>query len=119
MASIQWYNQRIREQLHREITWVIVNKVRDPRIPSVVTVSQIQLASDTRNATVSVSIMGEHEEREQALVALNKAAPFIQKLVAQRVKIKHFPRLHFKLDESLDYSQHISELLDQIKDDLD
>ncbi len=119
MASLQWYNQRIKEQLHREITWAIVNKVRDPRIPSVVTVTGINLASDTRNATVLVSIMGEHDHREDALTALNKAAPFIQKIVAQRVKMKHFPRLHFKLDESLDYSEHINELLDKIKDDLD
>lgn len=119
MASLQWYNQRVKEQLRREITWVIANKVRDPRIPSVVTVTDINLAPDTRNATVMVSIMGELAEREPALIALNKAAPYIQNLVAQRVKIKHFPRLHFKLDESLDYSEHINELLDQIKDDLD
>ncbi len=119
MASLQWYNQRIKEQLHREITWVIANKVRDPRIPSVVTVTDIKLAQDTRNATVLVSVMGELAEREPALMALNKAAPFIQLVVAQRVKIKHFPRLHFKLDESLDYSDHINELLDKIKDDLD
>ncbi|MBD3316273.1 MAG: 30S ribosome-binding factor RbfA [Chitinivibrionales bacterium] len=118
MSSPRWYNDRVKEQLRREIAWAIQNEVRDPRVPPMVTVSEIKLAADTRNATVFVSIYDTPEKRKDALVALNGAAPFIQNIVAQRVSIKHFPKLHFKLDESLDRREHINELLDKIKDDL-
>jgi ribosome-binding factor A len=118
MPAVRWYNERVKEQLRREISWTIQNRVRDPRVPPMVMVSEIKLSPDTRNATVFVSIYDTPEKREGALIALNRAAPFIQNTVAQRVSIKHFPKLLFKLDESLDHSEHINELLDKIKDDL-
>jgi ribosome-binding factor A len=110
--------ERLKEDFHREIAWVIANRVRDPRIPEVVTVLEIRLAPDTRNATVIVSIFGDEAVQQQALEGLNSAAPFIQKIVAQRVRIKHFPKLYFKIDKSLDYSENLNTLLNDIKDDL-
>jgi ribosome-binding factor A len=118
MASIQWHNLRVREQLHREIAWTIENRLRDPRIPLLVTVTEVRLSSDLRNATVFVSVYGSEEEKKEALIALNHAAGFIQGSVASRMSIKNFPRMHFKLDTSLDHSERINELLEKIKDDL-
>jgi ribosome-binding factor A len=118
MSSPRWYNERVKEHLRREISWTIQNRVRDPRVPHMVTVADIKLAADTRNATVYVSIYDTPEKRKGALIALNRAAPFIQNIVSQRVSIRHFPKLHFRIDESLDQRKHINELLDKIKDDL-
>lgn len=119
MSSPQWYNERVKHQLTREISWVIANKVRDPRIPPIVTISEMKLSVDTRNATVFVSLLNtENEDSASAIEALNRAAPFIQKIVAQRVKIKNFPKIHFKRDLGLEHSERINSLLDQIKDDL-
>jgi len=119
MASLQWHNERLTELLHREIGTVIAQRLRDPRIPEVVTVTRIKLAKDNRNATVFVSMFGEEKEKQDALVALNKAAPFIQHAVAEKITVKHFPRLYFRLDKSVEYSQHINDLLKDIKDDLE
>ncbi len=119
MSSLQWYNERTREQLRREIGWTIANRVRDPRIPSLVTVTDLKLAPDMRNATVFVSVYGDEQVRHSALTALNKAVPFIQKVVAERVSMKHFPRFIFKPDKSMDYGERIDELLNRIKDDLE
>jgi len=118
MAIAHFHMDRLREDFHREIAWAIANRVRDPRVPEVVTVVEIRLAPDTRNATVMVSVMGDEEVQKEAITGLNAAAPFIQKVVAERIKIKHFPRLYFKIDKTLDYSQHLNELLNDIKDDL-
>ena len=118
MPASHFYMERLREDLHREIAWAIANRVRDPRVPEVVSVLEVRLAPDTRNATILVSIMGEKQARKEAIAGLNAAAPFIQKVVGERIKIKHFPRLYFKIDNSLDFSQHLNELLDEIKDDL-
>jgi ribosome-binding factor A len=109
---------RLQEDFRREIAWAIANRVRDPRIPEIVTVTEILLAPDTRNATVMLSIFGEAAVQKEAIEVLNKAAPFIQNVVAQRIRIKHFPRLYFKLDKSLDYRERLDGLLEKIKDDL-
>jgi ribosome-binding factor A len=118
MTSPHFHLDRLQEDFRREIAWVIANRVRDPRIPDVVTVTEIILAADTRNATVMVSIFGEESVQKQAIDVLNKAAPFIQNVVAPRIRIKHFPKLYFKLDRSLDYRERLDHLLEKIKDDL-
>jgi ribosome-binding factor A len=119
MPASHYHFERLREQLQHEIGIVIAREMRDPRIPSVVTVTQVKLAQDTRNATVSVSIYGDDQVKNGALEALNAAAPYIQRMVSSRITIKNFPHLYFKLDNSLEHSQHINELLKEIKDDLE
>lgn len=118
MAAPHFHIERLGELLQREIGVIISQELRDPRIPPVVTVTQVKLAQDTRNATVFVSIYGEENVKNDAITALNKAAPFIQRLAASRITVKHFPRLYFKLDNSIEHSQHINELLKEIQDDL-
>lgn len=119
MPAPQFYNERMREQIYREISWSIANRVNDPRIPDIVTITELKLAADTRNATVYVSIMGSDEIKKSALSALNHAAPFIQKCVASRVSMRHIPKLYFKLDTAFDRSEHINSLLEQVKDELE
>jgi ribosome-binding factor A len=118
MAAPQWTNERAKEQLYREISWVIANSLRDPRIPSIVTVTDLKLAPDKRNATVFVSVFGDEKEQKSAMIALDRAAPFIQRMVAERVTFKHFPRLVFKQDHAQKHAEHINELLGKVKDDL-
>jgi ribosome-binding factor A len=119
MSSPVWYNERVSEELSRKIASVICQRLRDPRIPQVVSVTGIELASDTRNATVSVSMFGEDNIMQDALKALNHAAPYIQRVVAGSMSIRHFPKLYFKLDKSIEHSQRINVLLEEIKDDLE
>jgi len=119
MATPKFHIERLSEMLRREIGTVISQKVRDPRIPDIVTITEVKLSSDTKNATVYASIMGDDEEEKLgAIDALNKAAPFIQRTVAQHVVTKNFPRLLFKLDTSIEYGQHINDLFKEIQDDL-
>lgn len=118
MAAPKFHVERLRGMLHREIGSVISQEVRDPRIPGIVTVTEVKLARDVRNATVYVSLMGDDAEKQDALDALNKAAPFIQRMVASRVVTKNFPHLIFKIDTSIEYGQHINELFREIEGDL-
>ena len=118
MSSTHFHIERLSELLQREIGTVIAQELRDPRIPPVVTVTRVKLAQDTRNATVFVSIYGDEKVKNDAVAALNGAAPFIQRIVASHITVKHFPRLYFKLDNSIEHSQHINELLKEIQDDL-
>jgi ribosome-binding factor A len=118
MPSSPYHFERLREQLQHEIGTVIAREMRDPRIPPVVTVTHVKLAQDTRNATVYVSVYGDHKAKDGALQALNAASAFVQRMVSARVRAKNFPRLYFKLDNSIEHGQHINELLKEIQDDL-
>jgi ribosome-binding factor A len=118
MTVPQWYNERLSEELGRKIAEIIAHRLSDPRVPSVVTVTNIKLAPDTRNATVFVSLFGDEKNIDEAISALNHAAPFIQHVVAESMSIKHMPKLYFKYDKTIAYGEHINELLNSVKDDL-
>lgn len=119
MPAPRFHLERLREQLQHEIGNVISQEMRDPRIPSVVTVTQVRLAQDTRNATVYVSVYGDDRVKNSAIEALNAAAGYVQRMVAARITVKNFPHLYFKLDGSIEHGQHINELLKEISHDLE
>lgn len=119
MSAAEWYNNRVSENLRREILWVISNRVSDPRLPSMITLTSINLSKDTRNATILVSVYGSEEDKKIAIEVLNHAAPFIQNTVAKKVKIKHFPKFYFKIDNTFDEINSINTILDRVKDDLE
>jgi ribosome-binding factor A len=119
VASHGHYLERMRSQLLREIGWTIANRVRDPRVPMIVSATDMKLAADTRNATVYVNVFGDDDKaKQEAVAALNHAAPFIQRVVADRVSVRHFPKLLFRLDNSIERGAHIEELLREVQDDL-
>jgi ribosome-binding factor A len=119
MPTHNFHIERLAEMLQREIGIIIAQEMRDPRIPPVVTVTRVKLAQDIRNATIFVSVYGDKDVKDNAIEALNKAASFIQHVAASRIVVKHFPHLSFKLDNSIEHSQHIDELLKEIKNDLE
>jgi ribosome-binding factor A len=118
VASRNHYLDHSRAHLVRQIGHAILHRLRDPRIPMIVSVTDLKLATDTRDATVYVSVFGSEEEQTAALEALNHAAPYIQKIVAGQVRMRHFPHLTFRLDHSIERGAHIEQLLREIKDDL-
>ena len=118
MPSQSFHHERIASQLLREIGWAIKNRLRDPRVPELVSVTHVKVSPDTRQATVLVSVFGSERTKQGALIALGRAAPYIQKLVAGRVHLRHSPKLTFKLDRSIDNAMHIEDLLEEVRDDL-
>lgn len=118
MPTSKFHIQRLSEQFRQEIGKVISLEMRDPRIPPVLTITQVKLAQDTRNATVFVSVYGDEKVKEAAFAALNAGAPYIQRVVAGRITVKHFPRLYFKPDDSIEYASHMNELFKEIQDDV-
>lgn len=119
MAGPHFHKERLAGVLQREITQVIARELRDPRIPAIVTVTRVHLGADLRNATVYISLMEQDENCQDIIAALNKAAPYIQHLVAGRIAIKHFPRIYFKHDDALEHTQYIHKLLEDINNDLE
>ena len=120
MPQNSWYGERTSENLRREILWVVSNEMNDPRLAAaMITIPSINLAKDNRNATVFVSVMADESEQNSIIKALNYAAGFIQTTAAKKVKMRHFPKLFFKIDKSFEHSGRIDEILERVKDDLE
>lgn len=113
---------RVGEELRHALALILERgEVRDPGLAGVsVTVTEIRLGPDLRNAVVYVMPLG--GGREDAVVeALTRARPFLRRRLADAVKLRYVPDLSFCADPSFDEAEHIEALLRSpaIKRDLD
>ena len=107
-------SDRVEGQLKKEISKILQEDIKDPRI-GFVTITRIDLTKNLRYARVYFSILGEDKDKKLALKGLNNAKGYIKGLVADRVKLRYMPEIAFAIDESLEHTQHIYDILNQIK----
>lgn len=107
--------ERIDDLLRAELADLIRRELRDPRL-NLVTVTRVEVSGDLRHARVSVSALGSEEQRAAAVEALEGARGLLRSRLAPRLKLRVVPELHFQLDRGAEYSQQISQLLEELHD---
>jgi len=104
--------QRVGDVLRTALSSIISRRVRDPRV-AMTTVSAVDMSPDLKHARVYVSVVGDEEERQASLAALRHAAGYIRGQLAKELnRLRSVPELRFELDRGAEYSQRISELLE-------
>lgn len=101
---------RLNEQLKQEISLIVRDAVRDPRV-GLATVTAVQTSPELDHAKVYVTSLGDEEEREEILQGLRSAAAFIRKELGQRLHMRRIPELHFEADRVLAEAMRIEQLL--------
>jgi len=105
---------RLNSLLKEVISEVIKRDVRNPHVTELVTVTRVQISKDLRYAKVFISVIGTEQEKAETMDALRSAAGFIAVNAAQKVVMRYFPELTFKLDDSVDKHMRVEELLGKI-----
>ncbi|WP_300262042.1 30S ribosome-binding factor RbfA [Clostridium sp.] len=109
--------KRINEEVKKEVSDIIRNQIKDPRLTAMVSVTQVEVTKDLRYAKVFVSLFAKSdEEKEESLKALKSSAGFIRKEVGNRVKLRSTPEILFEEDNSIDNAMYIESLLNKIKE---
>ncbi|WP_321531520.1 30S ribosome-binding factor RbfA [uncultured Desulfuromonas sp.] len=108
MATQRTY--RVAEQIHKEISDIMLRGLRDPRV-GFVTITSVDVSSDLRHAKIFFTVMGEESDAEKTQQGLDSAVPFLRRELGKRMKLRHVPDLVFKYDTSIAYGSHIEELL--------
>ena len=108
---------RINEEVKREISTIIRNEIKDPRLTAMVSVPDVKVTKDLRYAKVFVSIFGkDDEEKNNTFIALKNASGYIRREIGQRINLRYNPQIIFELDDSINYGMHIEELIQKVKD---
>ena len=105
--------RKIQEFITQEVSRITLQELKDPRL-GFVTVTDVRITGDLREATVYVSLFGSDEEKKNTLAALAKANGFIRSEVGKRLGIRYSPQIGFKEDQSLDYGMKIEKILHTI-----
>ena len=109
-------SERVEGQLKREISKILQEDLKDPRI-GFVTITRINLTLDLRYARVYFSVMGDDKVKEESLKGIKSAIGFIRKLIAERMKLRYVPELYFKLDNSIEYSINLEKTFERIRNE--
>ncbi len=104
--------ERVNELMRRELGDLINREVSFDA--ALVTVQQVDITPDLKNAHVFVSVLGTHEQSNAVMAKLHANRKNLQHLLSKRVVLKFTPHLHFKLDDTIERGTRIINLLEQI-----
>ena len=103
---------RVNELVKRELSMIIT---RDMTFEDVlVTVNQVDVTPDLRNAHVFVSMLGKGDARA-SITKLQENRVVLQAELMKTVVLKYTPHLTFHLDESIERGARIFKILDEIQ----
>jgi ribosome-binding factor A len=105
---------RVRELLKREIGESIRRELPVDKA-GLVTVNDVDVTGDLKNAKVYLGLLGNTEQKKTALEMLNKNRLRIQNAVAKTVVMKYTPRLHFVVDESVDRGNRVLQIIEELE----
>ena len=101
---------RINEQLKQEISLIVRDEVRDPRV-GLATITAVQTSPELDHAKVYFPSLGDDGERKEVQAGLRSAAPFVRRELGKRLHIRRVPELHFEIDRVHEEAQRIERLL--------
>src|SRR5688572_29106739 len=103
-------SERLSEVLREEITEIVGYELEDPRLIAV-TVTEVRVSENLRDAKVFVVVQGDENEIKEALKALQNAAVFVRQQIALNLDLRHAPQIHFARDTVEENAARIEELL--------
>ena len=106
--------ERVNNLIRQEISELLQRQVKDPRLGGFVTVTQVSTSPDLRHAKIFISIMGNEDEKEEALEAFAVASGFLRKELGARLRLRRSPELSFHYDDSIDQGTRVLQLISQI-----
>lgn len=105
---------RINSEVQREISQIIREEIKDPRIHPMTSVMSVEVTPDLKFAKVFVSVFGSEEEKEKTMEGLKKSASFARVQLAKKMNLRNTPELTFVLDNSIEYGVNMSKRIDEV-----
>ncbi len=105
--------ERVAEQLRESVIQIVGYELEDPRL-TIVSVTDVRMANNLRDARVFVTIEGTEHEAGQAMAALRRAEQYVRKQVGLDLGLRHAPHIHFVRDRVEEKAARVDALLGEI-----
>jgi len=106
--------ERVADILLEEISQIVGYELEDPRL-TMVTVTDVRMSENLRDANVFVTVVGNEEEHRLALAALRRAAPYVRKQLGLSLNLPRTPEIHFLRDSVEEKGDRVDQLLREIE----
>ena len=107
---------RLSQQMQQEIAVILQREIKDPRLHTMITVSDVDVSRDLSHAKIFVTFLGlEADKVKVNLDILNDACGYIRSLIAKRIQARIVPTIRFYFDQSLDQGIRMANLVEQVR----
>ena len=106
---------RINGEVQREMSIILREEIKDPRIHPMTTVTDAQVTTDLKYAKIFVSVLGDEEAKKNTMIGLKKSASYARHLLATRLNLRNTPELIYELDESMEYGAAMSKRIEEVR----
>ncbi len=104
-------SERTSKLIQREISTLLEREVSDPRLSSLISVTEVTLSDDLRHAKVFVSMLSSEVNRDDMLTGFNNASGFLRRELASHLKLRYTPELSFHYDDSIERGARLLRLI--------
>ncbi|MDX3772931.1 30S ribosome-binding factor RbfA [Chromatiaceae bacterium AAb-1] len=107
---------RLSQQMKKEMAVILQREIKDPRLHSMITVSDVEVSRDLSHAKVFVTFLGlEQDKVKENLKVLNEASGFVRSLIGKRIQARIVPQIRFEFDESLNEGIRLASLVESAR----
>ena len=110
-------SDKVGDLLKKEISLIIANQIKDPRLKKI-NITAVKVSDDIGIATVFYTVIGESIHKSKSSIdkeILKKASGMIRSNLSKKMQIRRVPKIQFRFDESIEYSENIEKLLNDLK----
>jgi len=111
-------NTRINGEVHRVLAQIIRSEIKDPRISSMTSVIDVEVAPDLKTCKAYISVLGNEKVQADTLAGLKSAEGFIRSKLAKTVNLRNTPEIKFVLDQSIAYGVNMSKMINDVNKDV-
>lgn len=108
-------NTRVNSEVQKELSVIIRQEIKDPRIHMMTSVTDVIVATDLKTCKVFISVLGDEKAKADTLAGLRSAEGYIRKQLARTLNLRNTPTLTFMLDNSIEYGANMSKKIDDIR----
>ena len=102
----------------RELSNIIRNEIKDPRIHPLTSVSLVEVAPDLKTCKAYISVLGDEKAQQDTMEGLKSAAGYARRCLAHSLNLRNTPEITFVPDQSIEYGVTMSRLIDEVTKDL-
>ena len=110
-------SDRVADLLKKEISLIITNEIKDIRLQNI-NITAVKVSDDIGIATVFYTVIGESIHKKESKIdekILEKFSGMVRSNLSKKIKIRRVPKIKFRFDESIEYSENIEKLLKNLK----
>lgn len=106
--------ERVASLLRKVLAEAIQTRLHDPRIPTITSITRVEVSADFSVARVHVSVLDTPARQALCIRALQSSAGHLRRLLRPHLRLRTIPALDFRLDDSLKRGFETCQILDRL-----